>query len=175
MLEMIGVAALILSVCTSAEMRVCLLCPPPFFLHLSAGLLLCRRWILPLSHDEVVSGKGSLLDKCGFAGSPFEDRIKTLKTLFGYQVGSPGRPLIFMGAEIGQGREWKENRYVRRQEYVHICIYALCMYTYVLLQRVSVYEGSASGLCGYTSLHYDLSRRLEAHLPVDTCVRAEYL
>ncbi|EPR58780.1 1,4-alpha-glucan-branching enzyme [Toxoplasma gondii GT1] len=71
-----------------------------------------EKWILPLSHDEVVSGKGSLLDKCGFAGSPFEDRIKTLKTLFGYQVGSPGRPLIFMGAEIGQGREWKDNRSV---------------------------------------------------------------
>ncbi|CBZ55474.1 GlgB (EC 2.4.1.18), related [Neospora caninum Liverpool] len=34
------------------------------------------------------------------------------KTLFGYQVGSPGRPLIFMGAEIGQGREWKDNRSV---------------------------------------------------------------
>lgn len=68
------------------------------------------RWILPLSHDEVVSGKGSLLDKCGYLGTPFEDRIRTLKTLYGFQIGMPGRPLIFMGGEIGQGREWKDNR-----------------------------------------------------------------
>ncbi|CDJ47283.1 1,4-alpha-glucan branching enzyme, putative [Eimeria brunetti] len=71
-----------------------------------------ERWILPLSHDEVVSGKGSLLDKCGYLGTPFEDRIRTLKTLYGFQIGMPGRPLIFMGGEIGQGREWKDNRSV---------------------------------------------------------------
>ncbi|KAL8445499.1 hypothetical protein Emed_005580 [Eimeria media] len=71
-----------------------------------------ERWILPLSHDEVVSGKGSLLDKCGYLGTPFEDRIRTLKTLYGFQVGMPGRPLIFMGGEIGQGREWKDSRSV---------------------------------------------------------------
>ncbi|KAL8436082.1 hypothetical protein Efla_002072 [Eimeria flavescens] len=71
-----------------------------------------ERWILPLSHDEVVSGKGSLLDKCGYLGTPFEDRIRTLKTLYGFQIGMPGRPLIFMGGEIGQGREWKDSRSV---------------------------------------------------------------
>ena len=74
-------------------------------------LLWSCRWILPLSHDEVVSGKGSLLDKCGYLGTPFVDRIRTLKTLYGFQIGMPGRPLIFMGGEIGQGREWKDNRY----------------------------------------------------------------
>ncbi|CEM07799.1 unnamed protein product [Vitrella brassicaformis CCMP3155] len=71
-----------------------------------------EKWVLPLSHDEVVSGKGSLLDKCGFQGTPFEERLKTLRTLYGFQVGVPGRPLIFMGGEIAQGREWKESRSV---------------------------------------------------------------
>ncbi|KAJ1609268.1 26S proteasome-associated Mov34/MPN/PAD1-like and JAB domain-containing protein [Cryptosporidium canis] len=71
-----------------------------------------ENWVLPLSHDEVVNGKGSLLDKCGFTGAPYMDRIRTLKALFGYQVGMPGRPLLFQGAEIAQGREWKENRSV---------------------------------------------------------------
>lgn len=75
------------------------------------------RWILPLSHDEVVSGKGSLLDKCGYLGTPFEERIRTLKTLYGFQVGMPGRPLIFMGGEIGQGREWKDNRFASPLNY----------------------------------------------------------
>ncbi|KAH8739106.1 alpha-glucan branching enzyme [Cryptosporidium ryanae] len=71
-----------------------------------------ESWVLPLSHDEVVNGKGSLLDKCGFTGAPYMDRIRTLKALFGYQIGIPGRPLLFQGAEIAQGREWKENRSV---------------------------------------------------------------
>eukprot|EP00923_Selenidium_pygospionis_P039617 GHVN01068817.1.p1 GENE.GHVN01068817.1~~GHVN01068817.1.p1 ORF type:complete len:808 (+),score=117.99 GHVN01068817.1:719-3142(+) len=74
--------------------------------------LACERWVLPLSHDEVVNGKGSLLDKCGYKGTPVEERYKTLRCLFGYQVALPGRPLIFMGAEFGQGREWEDNRSV---------------------------------------------------------------
>eukprot|EP01053_Blabericola_migrator_P002956 Blabericola_migrator_1__2955@NODE_1852_length_3662_cov_457_005007_g1183_i0_p1_GENE_NODE_1852_length_3662_cov_457_005007_g1183_i0NODE_1852_length_3662_cov_457_005007_g1183_i0_p1_ORF_typecomplete_len907_score146_89Alphaamylase/PF00128_24/1_8e33CBM_48/PF02922_18/1_2e04CBM_48/PF02922_18/3_8e27CBM_48/PF02922_18/1_2e03Alphaamylase_C/PF02806_18/4_5e18Melibiase/PF02065_18/4_1e03Melibiase/PF02065_18/5_1e05AMPK1_CBM/PF16561_5/0_0075AMPK1_CBM/PF16561_5/8_4e03GHL10/PF02638_15/0_011Glyco_hydro_70/PF02324_16/ len=69
-----------------------------------------EKWVLPLSHDEVVSGKGSLLDKCGFAGASFEERLSTMKALFAYQIGLGGRPLIFMGAEFAQGREWKESR-----------------------------------------------------------------
>lgn len=71
-----------------------------------------EKWILPLSHDEVVSGKGSLVDKCGFSGTPFLERLRTLKALYGFQVGMPGRPLLFMGGEFGQGREWKETRSV---------------------------------------------------------------
>eukprot|EP00916_Digyalum_oweni_P019200 GHVL01031973.1.p1 GENE.GHVL01031973.1~~GHVL01031973.1.p1 ORF type:complete len:814 (-),score=138.12 GHVL01031973.1:1627-4068(-) len=69
-----------------------------------------ERWILPLSHDEVVSGKGSLLDKMGFKGAAFADRIRTLRCLYGFQIGLPGRPLIFMGGEIAQGREWSDGR-----------------------------------------------------------------
>ncbi|CEM23190.1 unnamed protein product [Vitrella brassicaformis CCMP3155] len=72
-----------------------------------------EKWILPLSHDEVVSGKGSLLDKCAcFGTAPYEDRIKTLRALYGYQVGQPGRPLLFMGGEIAMGREWRESKSV---------------------------------------------------------------
>jgi len=66
-----------------------------------------ERWVLPLSHDEVVSGKGSLVDKMSYTDFPaFFDKVQLLKTLYGFQVGSPGRPLLFMGAEIAQGREW---------------------------------------------------------------------
>ncbi|KAH0483602.1 MAG: hypothetical protein KVP17_004269 [Porospora cf. gigantea B] len=69
-----------------------------------------EKWILPLSHDEVVSGKGSLIDKCGYQGTPFAERLQTIKTLYTFQIGQPGRPLMFMGGEFGQGREWKESQ-----------------------------------------------------------------
>jgi len=66
-----------------------------------------ERWVLPLSHDEIVNGKGSLMDKMSYMDNPdFFDKIQLLKTLFGWQVGNPGRPLIMMGSEFGQGREW---------------------------------------------------------------------
>jgi 1,4-alpha-glucan branching enzyme len=60
-------------------------------------------WVLPLSHDEVVHGKGSLIDKLH---GDYSQRLATLRQLLGYQVAVPGRPLLFMGGEIGQGREW---------------------------------------------------------------------
>jgi 1,4-alpha-glucan branching enzyme len=66
-----------------------------------------EKWILPLSHDEVVSGKGSLVDKMNYLDyPPFFDKLRQLRTLIGFQVGSPGRPLLFMGGEIAQGKEW---------------------------------------------------------------------
>jgi len=66
-----------------------------------------EKWVLPLSHDEVVSGKGSLVDKMSYLDYPeFYDKLQLLKALYGFQVGSPGRPLLFMGGEIAQGREW---------------------------------------------------------------------
>ncbi|MBA3845140.1 MAG: 1,4-alpha-glucan branching protein GlgB [Planctomycetes bacterium] len=61
------------------------------------------KWVLPLSHDEVVHGKGSLVDK--MTGDWWR-KLAQLRLLYGYQVGVPGRPLLFMGAEFGQGREW---------------------------------------------------------------------
>jgi 1,4-alpha-glucan branching enzyme len=67
------------------------------------------RWVLPLSHDEVVHGKKSLLDK--MAGDYWQ-RVAQLRLLYGYQVAVPGRPLLFQGAEFGQGREWAWDRQV---------------------------------------------------------------
>lgn len=70
-----------------------------------------ERWVLPLSHDEVVSGKGSLVDKMSYLDfTDFYEKVRLLKALYGFQVGSPGRPLLFMGAEIAQGREWNYTR-----------------------------------------------------------------
>jgi 1,4-alpha-glucan branching enzyme len=62
-----------------------------------------ERYVLPLSHDEVVHGKGSLLAK--MPGDGWQQRAN-LRLLFGWMAGQPGKTLLFQGGELGQRREW---------------------------------------------------------------------
>jgi len=66
-----------------------------------------ERWMLPLSHDEVVHGKGSLLTK--MPGDEWQ-RLANLRCLLTWQWCHPGRQLVFMGAEMAQEREWSHDR-----------------------------------------------------------------
>ena len=66
-----------------------------------------ERWVLPLSHDEVVHGKGSLLDK--MPGDRWQ-QFANLRCLLAWQWCHPGRQLLFMGGELAQRREWSHDR-----------------------------------------------------------------
>ena len=85
-----------------------------------------ERYLMPLSHDEVVHGKATVLQKMH---GDYEEKFPQGRTLYMYMMVHPGKKLNFMGSEIGQLREWDENReqdWFLREYPMHDSFYRYC-------------------------------------------------
>ncbi len=81
-----------------------------------------ENFLLPLSHDEVVHGKGSLLSK--MPGDDWQ-KFANLRLLYSYMYGMPGKKLLFMGGEFGQSDEWQHDgslQWTQLEHPAHSCL-----------------------------------------------------
>lgn len=102
-----------------------------------------ENFMLPLSHDEVVHGKGSLLGR--MPGDEWQ-RFANLRLLFGYMYTHPGTKLMFMGGEIGQSGEWSHDKSLDW----HLLQYAPHAGIKTFIQELNVHYKSEPALYHYS-------------------------
>ncbi|MCB9951746.1 MAG: 1,4-alpha-glucan branching protein GlgB [Planctomycetaceae bacterium] len=105
-----------------------------------------ENFMLPLSHDEVVHGKGSLYGQ--MPGDKWQ-KFANLRLLFGYQYTVPGKPLLFMGCEIGQPKEWNHDSQIdwellQEEEHMGLKVFVRDL-NHLLRELPALYDGDVHG------------------------------